>query len=1045
MVSWWRAEGNALDEAGGHNGTLVGSTMFGPGEFGEAFVFSGNGDGVSVGSPLDLQLQDFTIEAWIKRSDRSRASQDPAGGGSGAIFLNNWGAYGLGLADDGRLILTKVGYDGVFSTNLRVADVSFHHAAVTKHGSNVVFYVDGLAEAAPPYGSVFEFGGPWAIGARGGDYAGSFWGSIDEISVYNRPLSLSEIQDVYRAAGAGKCMPFIISQPADQTAWLDSQVKFGVTAGGTPPLSYQWLFNGSALTGATNSALEISSVAFTNAGLYAVTVASSDGSVTSRSAQLTVTPLPPCAPAPDGLVSWWRGQGNAWDEHGGNNGTLIGNATFAAGEVGQGFIFDGSADGVSVGAPVNLQLQNFTIEAWIKRSDTALASQDPAGSGSGAIFASSWGGYGLAIWDAGNLVLTKIGYDGVVSTNLKVLDTAFHHVAVTKNGSTVAFYLDGVEETAMPYNSTFEFGGPWAIGGRGNDYVGSFSGSIDELSVYNRALSPLEIQAIYEAAAAGKCIVSFAPLVLSQPSDHIVQVNSAVALTVSAGGTQPMTYQWLFNEAPLPGATNSTLEFSNVAFANAGTYAVRISNSAGTTISSNASLIVTFPPAVIRVLDTTANSGGTATVPILLGANGNENAVGFSLSFASSLLRLRNLTLGTNAVGASLLINTNQAAAGSLGVALSLPVDATFPAGTQELVEVTFDVPVLTNSKPQSALISFSDSPTVKQLSDARAHVLNANYVGGSVSIGPAALEGDVAPRPSGDYTLTVADWVLEGRYVARVDYPTNASEFQRADAAPRSTFGDGLITASDWVQVGRYVAGLDPLALAAGPASEGLLTIAARPKADNGGRRIEIVDSALVQKQTGSVPVRIEAQGGENAVAFSIAFDPAIFRYSGASPGNDMSSGTLILNTNQAESGRIALALALPPGQGLAVGTRELVRVTFRAAPTASGQYAMSLTDQPVPREVSDLNAVAVRAEYVGASIAVINLPLLQITRADRDIQILWPLAVTGFVIQEATGELMPSTNWTNLTLTPTSVRDQNVVTLPLSGSNRFYRLFRP
>jgi hypothetical protein len=80
--------------------------------------------------------------------------------------------------------------------------------------------------------------------------------------------------------------------------------------------------------------------------------------------------------------------------------------------------------------------------------------------------------------------------------------------------------------------------------------------------------------------------------------------------------------------------------------------------------------------------------------------------------------------------------------------------------------------------------------------------------------------EGDVAPRPNGSNngTVTIADWVQVGRFVAGLDIPSCGSEFQRADVAPRNTLGDGRITISDWVQAGRYVAGLDPVTPAGGP-----------------------------------------------------------------------------------------------------------------------------------------------------------------------------------------------------------------------------------
>jgi hypothetical protein len=76
-----------------------------------------------------------------------------------------------------------------------------------------------------------------------------------------------------------------------------------------------------------------------------------------------------CTPPPPGLVSWWPAEGDATDVTGGNNGTLGGATTFAAGMVGQAFKFGGAAnDAVAVGAAPNLQLQSFSIEGWISRA-----------------------------------------------------------------------------------------------------------------------------------------------------------------------------------------------------------------------------------------------------------------------------------------------------------------------------------------------------------------------------------------------------------------------------------------------------------------------------------------------------------------------------------------------------------------------------------------------------------------------------------------------------------------------------------------------------
>src|SRR5262245_46582879 len=71
---------------------------------------------------------------------------------------------------------------------------------------------------------------------------------------------------------------------------------------------------------------------------------------------------------PQGLVSWFRAEGDAKDFLGSNNGTLMNGATFAAGKVGQAFKFDGTDDVVEVANESAFDFDrtnSFTIEAWI--------------------------------------------------------------------------------------------------------------------------------------------------------------------------------------------------------------------------------------------------------------------------------------------------------------------------------------------------------------------------------------------------------------------------------------------------------------------------------------------------------------------------------------------------------------------------------------------------------------------------------------------------------------------------------------------------------
>ena len=587
LVGWWPGDGTATDIAGGFNGSLVGNATFGAGEVNQAFVFDGNEDAVQLFlTDGRFQLQsNFTIEVWVKRSSTNEASLNSGGG----VILSAGASLNLFISDDGTISLGSLTSPPPVQSIQKVTDTLFHHLAVTVNGSAVVFYVDGVASAT--LGSVFFSHGPGVIGA-GEFFNNSFLGEIDELSIYNRALGASEIQAIYGAGSAGKCddlPPLITVQPFGLTVIAGNNRTLGVSAGGSPPLFFQWQFNSNNVPGATNSTLSLTNVQMTDAGNYSVIVSNAFGVATSSDAVITVIPAV-CVTPPSGLVSWWPGEGNANDIVAGNNGTLQGNITFVPGRVGQAFNSDGNGSAVVDSNSAALQLQNFTIEAWIERGSTAQASLSTNG---GIIFGYGVGGYAFGITDAGNLFLAQTGIS-VTNSLHQVTDTGLHHVAVVKSGSNVVFYLDdamGGAEHAIFYNPVFQFTSSPAIGGIAGSSGGSFLGLVDEVSVYNRALSLSEIQSIYGAEGAGKCSDS-PPVITVQPTAQTVSPGFNVIFNPLVAGMPPFSYQWQFNSNNVSGATNATLTLTNVQPADAGNYSVVVTNVFGTATSSNALLTV---------------------------------------------------------------------------------------------------------------------------------------------------------------------------------------------------------------------------------------------------------------------------------------------------------------------------------------------------------------------------------------------------------------------------------------------------------------------
>lgn len=188
------ADGRVFDTSdSGDDATIHGATYITDGKLGGAIRFTGDQQAVIIKDTANLQAQDFTLAAWVKRGSLDKVSNSWE---DGVIFSCGQGGYGIGLHNDGSVYLCKVGIDAVFSS-FRIRDKVFHHVAVTKKGGEVVFYLDGGAFPAENFETNFEFGTGAAVGARPDTLVGSFIGVIDEVTVFNRPLSGGEVKSIY--------------------------------------------------------------------------------------------------------------------------------------------------------------------------------------------------------------------------------------------------------------------------------------------------------------------------------------------------------------------------------------------------------------------------------------------------------------------------------------------------------------------------------------------------------------------------------------------------------------------------------------------------------------------------------------------------------------------------------------------------------------------------------------------------------------------------------------------------------------------------------
>lgn len=223
-----------------------------------------------------------------------------------------------------------------------------------------------------------------------------------------------------------------------------------------------------------------------------------------------------CVPPPPGLVSWWTGDADTMDIVSGNNGTLENGATFAPGIVRDAFSFDGIDSFVRVEDSPNLRLGTgeITLDAWI---------QAPPGNTFRAIVAKldvsfPFPGYALRITDDNRVDFFAVdcatGSCGFGNSRLPlrsasmVADNSFHHVAgVRRSDGTIEIYVDGLlENSRMDPLWNTDSSDPLTIGEI--DFLGpeqQFEGLIDEVELFNVALSASDVQALFNAGSAGKC------------------------------------------------------------------------------------------------------------------------------------------------------------------------------------------------------------------------------------------------------------------------------------------------------------------------------------------------------------------------------------------------------------------------------------------------------------------------------------------------------------------------------------------------------------
>jgi uncharacterized repeat protein (TIGR01451 family) len=358
-----------------------------------------------------------------------------------------------------------------------------------------------------------------------------------------------------------------------------------------------------------------------------------------------------CVAPPANMVAWYPGDGNANDIQGGNNGSLQNGATFAAGEVGQAFSFDGVDDQVVVPHNANQNTgSQITIDAWVNPSSlghgrTLLQKRSAANIG-GYVFettAQPLGNNNGLQW-----VIMIGGVFSSLQTPANVLTVnAWQHVAATYDGATMRIFVNGVEVASKAQTGAIDATTDPLVIGRNVVTADDWQGLIDEVELYNRALSPAEIQSIVNAGSAGKCKPSTDITITNNDSPDPVVVNNNLTYTITATNTGPDVATGVAINDPLPAgvsfvsATPSQGTCSGTSTVNCGLGSLASGASATVQIVVTANTVTTLSNTAtvsgIQPDPNGANNSATATTTVL--------AVGPTFSISGHVADPANLPL----------------------------------------------------------------------------------------------------------------------------------------------------------------------------------------------------------------------------------------------------------------------------------------------------------------------------------------------------------------------------------------------------------------
>jgi len=478
VAHWKLDEGvgmTAYDSEGDNDGNLVNGPLWTTGIINGALQFDGVDDYVALSNNA-VTTTEFTIAAW--------ANQYGLAGGVGdhdnKIFVQRDDSTGTGHSGIGLTTMASTGYaeaslrSSTSSTMVLKAERKpygeWHHYAMTVDSANFRFYIDGDlvdSETNNQSGDYTTSIDHVYIGRLmyGGGLRGSFNGAIDEVIIYDRALSATEVEELYLGEEA-ELVGLEIAGPDEVPE--DSQMQYSAIA----------LYDNNSTVDVTDDALwsvEPNVIASIEAGLLA----------TEKIFQ----------PQELDIYAQYTKDGNTFEA---NKPVSV----FAICPSGSALEFDGEDDYVSCGTgPTITGTGPLAVSAWVKTDRVkghAIVVQRSESSANGS--------YGVSIRADGRaqFYVYNGGYGFLFQSDVTVDDGLWHHVAAVRTNSTDGeIYVDGSLSGSDSGPARSLNNVPVWIGGPGFTGPFVFDGLIDDVRIWNAAMTQEEIQATMHVALDG--------------------------------------------------------------------------------------------------------------------------------------------------------------------------------------------------------------------------------------------------------------------------------------------------------------------------------------------------------------------------------------------------------------------------------------------------------------------------------------------------------------------------------------------------------------